>query len=152
MGPPLAEAGHDELAHFLTVRYRLFTLIAGRLAAAEAEHPPWPLRHVEVLRLDQNLLQRAGLPEPAGDPLAHASPGVPVRIGLWHWRPDAASLSSRGYVEHADRYGASRLELGCQATIGHHPAEGAGPRICGLLLPFGHRHWLLGSSCALLGS
>ena len=21
----------------------------------------------------------------AGDPLAHASPGVAVRIGLWHW-------------------------------------------------------------------
>jgi hypothetical protein len=25
------------------------------------------------------------LPVPAGDPLAHASPGVPVRIGMWHW-------------------------------------------------------------------
>jgi len=84
VGPPLAEAGHDELAHFLTARYRLFTMIAGRLAAAEAEHPPWPLHHVEVLCLDQNLLQRVGLPAPAGDPLAHASPGVPVRIGLWH--------------------------------------------------------------------
>jgi uncharacterized protein len=44
MGPRLAEAERDELAHFLTARYRLFTMIAGRLAAAEAEHPPWPLR------------------------------------------------------------------------------------------------------------
>ena len=43
MGPPLAEAERDELAHFLTVRYRLFTMIGGRLAAAEAEHPQWPL-------------------------------------------------------------------------------------------------------------
>ena len=85
MGPPLAEAERDELAHFLTARYRLFTMIAGRLAVAEAEHPPWPLHHAEVLSLDQDLLRRAGLPPPAGDPLAHASPGVPVRIGMWHW-------------------------------------------------------------------
>jgi uncharacterized protein YqjF (DUF2071 family) len=84
MGPPLAEAERDELALFLTARYRLFTLVAGRLAAAEAEHPPWPLHRAEVLRLDQDLLQRAGLSAPAGDPLVHASPGVPVRIGMWH--------------------------------------------------------------------
>jgi uncharacterized protein len=85
LGPPLAEPECDALAHFLTARYRLFTVIAGRLAAAEAEHPPWPLRRAEVLRLDQDLVQRAGLPAPAGDPLAHGSPGVPVRIGMWHW-------------------------------------------------------------------
>jgi uncharacterized protein YqjF (DUF2071 family) len=85
MGPPLAEAECDGLAHFLTARYRLFTLVAGRIAAAEAEHPPWPLRRAEVLHLDQNLLQHAGLPEPAGNPLVHVSPGVPVRIGMWHW-------------------------------------------------------------------
>lgn len=84
MGPPLAEAERDELAHFLTARYRLFTLVAGRLAAAEAEHRPWPLHRAEVLHLDQDLLQHAGLPAPAGDPLVHASPGVPVRIGMWH--------------------------------------------------------------------
>jgi uncharacterized protein len=122
VGPPLAEAGHDELARFLTARYRLFTMIAGRLAAAEAEHPPWPLRHAKVLRLDQDLLQRAGLPAPAGDPLAHASPGVPVRIGMWHWRPDAASLSSRGYVAHADRPG----------CLSPYPPGSGGRRRCAL--------------------
>jgi uncharacterized protein len=85
LGPPLAEAERDDHAHFLTARYRLFTVIAGRLAAAEAEHRDWPLRSATVLHLDQDLLQRAGLPAPAGDPLAHASPGVAVRIGPWHW-------------------------------------------------------------------
>jgi uncharacterized protein len=84
LGAPRARTGRDDLAEFLTARYRLFTVIAGRLAAAEAEHPPWPLRHATVLSLDQDLLAAAGLPAPAGDPLAHASPGVPVRIGMWH--------------------------------------------------------------------
>jgi uncharacterized protein len=85
LAAPLAGDERDELAEFLTARYRLFTVIAGRLAAAEAEHSPWPLRHARVLRLEQNLLTSAGLPAPAGEPLAHASPGVPVRVGLWHW-------------------------------------------------------------------
>jgi hypothetical protein len=84
LGPPLPETGRDELAEFLTARYRLFTVIAGKLAAAEAEHPPWPLHYARVLGLDQDLLAAAGLPGPAGGPLAHASPGVPVRIGIWH--------------------------------------------------------------------
>lgn len=43
-----------------------------------------PRQCAGVLGLDQDLLPRAGLPPPAGDPLAHASPGVPVRIGMWH--------------------------------------------------------------------
>jgi uncharacterized protein YqjF (DUF2071 family) len=85
LGAPLDESERDELAHFLTARFRLFTIVAGRLAAAEAEHPDWPLHHAELPRLDQDLVQRAALPPPTGDPLVHASPGVPVRIGMWHW-------------------------------------------------------------------
>jgi uncharacterized protein len=85
LGAPLDEPARDELAHFLTARFRLFTVIAGRLAAAEAEHDDWPLHHGELRRLDQNLVQNAGLPPPIGSPLVHASPGVPVRIGMWHW-------------------------------------------------------------------
>ncbi|MFF5211454.1 YqjF family protein [Streptosporangium sp. NPDC000396] len=84
-GPPLAEAEHDELAHFLTARYRLFTVVAGRLAAAEVEHPPWPLRHVRLLALDQELLRAGGLPAPDHAPLLHGSAGVPVRVGMWSW-------------------------------------------------------------------
>ncbi|SCF03382.1 hypothetical protein GA0074695_3004 [Micromonospora viridifaciens] len=84
LGPPLREAERDELAHFLTARYRLFTVIGGRLAAAEAEHPEWPLRRAELLRLDQDLLSGPPLPAPPGEPLLHASLGVPVRVGRWH--------------------------------------------------------------------
>ncbi|SCL58895.1 hypothetical protein GA0070604_3933 [Micromonospora eburnea] len=84
LGPPLDETARDELAHFLTARYRLFTVIAGRLATAEVEHPEWPLRRAELLRLEQDLLTGAGLVAPDGDPLLHASSGVPVRVGMWH--------------------------------------------------------------------
>jgi len=84
LGPPLSEAERDELAHFLTARHRLFTVIAGRLFCAEAEHPPWPLHHGEVVELDQDLPQAAGLPAPGSEPLVHTSPGVDVRIGRWH--------------------------------------------------------------------
>jgi uncharacterized protein len=85
VGAALAEAERDELAHFLTARHRLFTVIAGRLAVAEADHPPWPLRHAELDRCEQTLLQAAGLPAPDTAPLLHASPGVSVRVGRWHW-------------------------------------------------------------------
>jgi len=85
VGAPLADSEQDELTHFLTARHRLFTVVAGRLAAAEAEHPPWPLHHARLDRLDQNLLSAAGLPAPDHDALLHASPGVEVHIGMWHF-------------------------------------------------------------------
>jgi uncharacterized protein YqjF (DUF2071 family) len=84
LGAPLDESERDELANFLTARFRLFSTIAGRLVAAEAEHPDWPLHRAELTRLDQSLVQSAGLPAPTDDPLVHASPGVPVRVGMWH--------------------------------------------------------------------
>ncbi len=84
LGPPLDGTERDDLAHFLTARYRLFTVIAGRLAAVEVEHPEWPLHRAELVRLEQDLLTGAGLAAPVGDPLIHASPGVPVRVGMWH--------------------------------------------------------------------
>jgi uncharacterized protein YqjF (DUF2071 family) len=79
---PAVEAGGDEPAVYVTANYRLFTVIADELAATEAQHAPWPLHYPTVLTLDQNLLTAAGLPPPAGDPLAR-SPGVRVRIGMW---------------------------------------------------------------------
>jgi uncharacterized protein YqjF (DUF2071 family) len=82
VGEPLAEVG--PLDEFLTARFRLYSRFAGRLVTAEAEHPPWPLHRGRVTALDQDLVQAAGLPAPAGEPLVHVSPGVTVRIGRWH--------------------------------------------------------------------
>ena len=48
-------------------RYRPFTVVTGRLAAAEAEHAPWPLHRATVLSLGrggQRLVSPAALPCP----------------------------------------------------------------------------------------
>jgi uncharacterized protein YqjF (DUF2071 family) len=75
----------DELGaldHFLTARWIVFSVIAGRLTYARAFHPPWPLRRASLDGLDDGLVSAAGLDPPAGTPLLHYSPGVSVRIGL----------------------------------------------------------------------
>ncbi|MDQ4093895.1 MAG: hypothetical protein M3143_11005 [Actinomycetota bacterium] len=36
---------------------------------------------MRIHQLDQNLLGAAGLPAPEGQPVAHYSPGVDVRLG-----------------------------------------------------------------------
>jgi uncharacterized protein len=82
-GAPLAGLDLTPLDHFLTARYRLYSRMAGRLVAANAQHEQWPLRRAEVTQLDQDLIQAAGLAEPDHDPLVHVSPGVSVRIGMW---------------------------------------------------------------------
>ncbi|MDQ4038841.1 MAG: DUF2071 domain-containing protein, partial [Actinomycetota bacterium] len=75
----------DELTNFLTARHRLYSIFFGRLAGANAQHPPWPLHHARAVRVDEDLIQAAGLPPPETEPLVHASPGVAVRIGMWKW-------------------------------------------------------------------
>jgi uncharacterized protein YqjF (DUF2071 family) len=83
-GPPVAAADRTALDDFLTARYRLYSRLAGRLIAADVEHPPWPLHRATLDALDEDLTGAAGLPAPTGEPLVHASPGVDTRIGLWH--------------------------------------------------------------------
>jgi uncharacterized protein YqjF (DUF2071 family) len=84
LGAPFEPAELGPLDHFLTARYRLWTVAGGRLAAAAAEHPPWSLRRARLVGLDQDLLEAAGLPRCQGAPVVHASDGVRVRIGAWH--------------------------------------------------------------------
>jgi uncharacterized protein YqjF (DUF2071 family) len=74
----------DDLTMFLTARFRLYSFIAGRLAYADVEHAPWPLRAARVIAAEQSLTVAAGLPRPQGEPLAHFSAGVRVRIGAPH--------------------------------------------------------------------
>jgi uncharacterized protein YqjF (DUF2071 family) len=79
LGP---DAADDPLDRFLTARWGLFaTTRRGRFRYAPVDHPAWPLRHAEVLHLDDRLVTAAGLPQPVGEPRVRWSPGVDVRIG-----------------------------------------------------------------------
>jgi uncharacterized protein YqjF (DUF2071 family) len=71
----------SERDHFLTARWVLFSVSGGRYRLARACHDPWPLHRARVRRFDDRLIAAAGLPPPSGEPLAHYSPGVNVRIG-----------------------------------------------------------------------
>jgi uncharacterized protein len=80
-GETLAPSQIAALDHFLTARFRLYTLARGRLAYAQIEHPAWPLARGRVIELKQTLFASAGLPAPAGDPLVHYSEELAVNIG-----------------------------------------------------------------------
>ena len=69
----------DERENFLTARFLLYTVFAGRLASARIEHEPWPLQSAEAVELRENMLERYGL-RPIGAPLIHYSRGVHTRV------------------------------------------------------------------------
>ena len=77
-GEPMKPTDFD---HFLTARYRLYTMWGRRAAFAQIDHPPWPLHSARILRLEQNLIERSGVPPTRGAPVAHYSPDLKVRIG-----------------------------------------------------------------------
>jgi uncharacterized protein YqjF (DUF2071 family) len=67
--------------HFLTARYRLYSISRRRLRHAQIEHPPWPLARANVVELRQSLFQNAGLPAPQGAPIVHYAAELAVKIG-----------------------------------------------------------------------
>ena len=81
VGEPFEPRELTALDHWLTARYRLFTVLDHGRRFARAEHVPWLLHRARLLHCDSDLIAAAGLPTPTGEPLAHWSPGVEVRIG-----------------------------------------------------------------------
>jgi len=82
MGAPFGDEELTERDHFLTARFRLYTMFGDKLGYAQVEHPRWPLCRARAVKIDQDLIQAAGLPAPEGDPLVHYSPGVDVKVGM----------------------------------------------------------------------
>jgi uncharacterized protein YqjF (DUF2071 family) len=87
IGDPYEPGALTELDHFLTARWAVFSAPRSGIHHARAFHAPWPLHRAEVVSLDDELVQAAGLPAPSGQPLVHYSPSVEVRIG-WPHRTD----------------------------------------------------------------
>jgi uncharacterized protein YqjF (DUF2071 family) len=81
-GDEVSLGARSELDNYLTARYTLWNSNRGVLMRTQADHEPWPLRTASVRRLEQNLLEAAGLPTPTGPPLVHYSPGVDVRLAV----------------------------------------------------------------------
>ena len=78
---PIPDAQVTELEVFLTARWRLFNTIGERLIDVPAEHPMWALQRVEVDTCESDLFRAEGVPPPEGEPIAHFSEGVEVKIG-----------------------------------------------------------------------
>ena len=57
-GAPYQAAELGDRDHFLTARWVLFSVLAGRQFFARAEHPPWPLHRAEALTVDDSLITR----------------------------------------------------------------------------------------------
>ena len=81
LGEPVSSEELTPLEIFLTARWRLYSSWRRGLAATEVEHVAWPTQRAEPLCVHDELIPAAGLPEPAGAPLALFSPGVSVRFG-----------------------------------------------------------------------
>jgi uncharacterized protein len=80
-GQRIAAEELSERDHFLTARYRLYTIVQGRLRWAQIEHQPWPLARAALVTLKQNLIDASGLPAPEGHPQVHYAVEIDVKIG-----------------------------------------------------------------------
>lgn len=76
-----AEAAQQgTLEHFLVERYRLYSQKGSHIFCGRVQHAPYSLQRAQVLSLDENLLQAAGIVRPDQEPLAHYALGVDVEI------------------------------------------------------------------------
>jgi uncharacterized protein len=71
-GPPV-EPAHDSLEAFLTERYCLYTVMAGRLARMDIHHAPWPLQPADAMVTTNSIPVSLNLPGPIGQPLMQFS-------------------------------------------------------------------------------
>ena len=71
--------------HFLTARFRLYTVHKSHLGFCEIDHDPWPLQEGRVIRLNEDLIANSSVPAPVGEPFVHFSRELHVRVGPLRW-------------------------------------------------------------------
>lgn len=82
-GRPRPVSALGAFERFVACRWRLYSPArrtlppgAGDFNVTIVDHPEWQIAPARILHLDSTMLQAAGLPTPAGKPIAHFSPGV----------------------------------------------------------------------------
>lgn len=80
VGEPIPPAHVSSLDHFLTARWALLTRRGRHLLLGRVHHPRWPLHRLEAVEVDQDAIERAGLPSPTGPPHGLYSPGLDVEL------------------------------------------------------------------------
>ncbi|HKE25748.1 MAG TPA: DUF2071 domain-containing protein [Bryobacteraceae bacterium] len=90
IGEAIPPASVSDLEIFLSARWRLYSLIGGKLCYAQVEHEVWPFHRAQILEIDQNLVTAAGVPPPKGEALVLYSPGVTAKVTLAKPVPNAA--------------------------------------------------------------
>lgn len=101
-GEERGTAARGSLDAFLIERYVLHTVRRGRVGTVRVVHEPYPLRHVEVLSLSEDLLAAAGIERPDAPPLAHWSDGVDVDVRRVVALPSLADFQARARAPHAE--------------------------------------------------
>ncbi len=80
-GERLGSLNPDSLDYFVLERYILFAEHRGQLHAGQVHHTPYPAQHAEVLEVEDQLLEAAGLGGCSGLPVfAHYAAGVDVEV------------------------------------------------------------------------
>jgi len=77
---PVTMAEKDSLEHFFVERYLLYSQVGDGICVGQVYHAPYPIERVVVTRLEENLVQAAGIMHPDSAPIIHFSRGVDVLI------------------------------------------------------------------------
>ena len=80
VGESIGSAKPGTLTHFFAERYILYARTRSGLSLGRVHHVPYPLHEVKVESWRDGMVAAAGMPAPAGEPLALYSPGVDVDV------------------------------------------------------------------------
>ena len=96
VGNPIPDDDVSELDHFLSARWALVTTRRATPLYGRVHHERWPLHDVTDVRIDQDVVEAAGLPSPEGAPIARYSPGVGVSVAWFERVRSERAAAVRG--------------------------------------------------------